>query len=138
MMRFLLLLLMFAPMFTYGRDRPIHSCEKAPQLAEFQKKLPGYILSSESDVPTKMISDPKQLKLFFQPGGLMRRAGSNLTCVVLVVDKEGTVLDAAVSYPAPLRFTESERKMLLGLRYEPAQIGGKPTPSLISMDLEFR
>ena len=137
-MKVLLLSLLCVSSLAYACERPIRSCEQAPRLAKFKKQLPGYVLASESDVPTKIISDPKEFKILFAPNGLMRRARSKLTCVVLVVDREGKVQDAAVSYPAPLRFTDEERKTLLGLRYEPTQIDGKPMPALISVDLEYR
>lgn len=107
--------------------RPVTSCDRAPGLAEFQKQLPGHIVSEKADKPAKLLSEPK-----FNLGGLFRRGG-NLICIVLALDESGRVQDVAVSYPLGLTLQPAEREQFARLRYSPAEVAGEPRPSLATV-----
>jgi len=116
-----------------ARERPITSCEKAPLLAEFQDQLPDHILAASADKKHKLVSE---LPRFAVP--ILRRSGSNLVCVVIVLDAQGKVQDLAVSYPAGFALTSREKNLIFALRWSAAEVAGEARPSLTNMDFEFR
>ncbi|KRG63690.1 hypothetical protein ABB26_10740 [Stenotrophomonas humi] len=116
-----------------ARDRPIQSCEKAPLLAEIQKIFPDHVIGESAEVEPKPVN-----KLPRFPRGIWMRSGSSLTCVVVVLDAEGTPQAAIVSYPSRFALTDQEKQMVLSVQWTPAQVGGQARPSLISMDFQTR
>lgn len=116
-----------------ARDRPIQSCEKAPLLAEIQKRVPDHVIGESADVKPAPVGT---LPMF--PRGIWMRSGSSLTCVVVALDAAGTPQDAVVSYPSRFALTEQEKQMVLSVQWTPAQVGGQARPSLVSMDFRTR
>ena len=118
---------------TSARDRPTSSCDQAPLLSDMQKNLPGYVLSSKAEIKPKLLT--KISRTTIPAGEILKRTRQfSLICIVLAVDANGKVQDAAVSYPR-VSLTEKEREKFLLLEYLPAQNGGQAVPSLVNIDI---
>lgn len=115
----------------HAGGRPILSCDKAPLLSDFEKRLPDHVLGTEADTPPHVTS---QLPRFYG-GAPFNRTHTTLVCFALALDARGKVESAEISYPAGVRLTTKERAALMGTTWSPAMSHGHPVPSLTSISL---
>lgn len=129
----LLIALLLATGHTAARQRPITSCAKAPLLAVFQQERPDHILADDADEKPQALA---RLPRFDR--NIWLRSGSELVCVVVVLDSNGVPQEMAVSHPAGYALSAEQEQQILSVQWSPARLDGQPRPALLSMDFRIR
>ncbi len=137
MIRFLAIVLFaISSNAAFALDRPIRSCERAPLLPQMQKNLPDHVLGTAAEVQPRLLTRIDRSTI--PAAEISKRTPSSLLiCIVVAVDAEGKVQDAAISHPR-MSLTAKEREQFLKLEYSPAQQDGRAVASLVNIDITLR
>ena len=138
MLRFIAVLLLLATSNALAQQpketsRHQDFCEKAKELATITSQLPDYMLSTQADVPAKLLPS-----LAFRPTAVLKAAGGQPVCIAVVVSESGTVLDASVYFPKRVSLSKGERLAILAGKYTPATQSGTPIKSIVLMKTEYK